>query len=196
MASSKLGDVSRRWTAAISQLRTRAAKSSGRSKAQDEIVDASLALCEALLTDLAAAQLRATASERRANAAATNRDYLLQRLPVACVETDADAIILMANPLAASLLNMSSKYLEHRLLLHFVEDRAAFSQLLQSLSGDHASAQRARLALRPRERAAVLIDATIVPAAAVDAATWWWFIAPAADRSIRHAESGPVEIAG
>jgi PAS domain-containing protein len=88
--------------------------------------------------------------------------YLFEEMPVPCVETDASGIIFNANRAAATMLNTSVKHLGARLLMHFAEDRDRFGQLLRGLSLD-GSRHSSSLVIRPRERAPMHVEATVMP---------------------------------
>ena len=88
-----------------------------------------------------------------------------------------DRVILGANPAAAVLFNTSVKHLTARLLMHFAEDRDQFGQLLRGLSADNVR-HRCALIIRPRERAPVHMEATVVVRSPGDVSSWLWFFRP------------------
>ena len=118
----------------VARLRERAGKLGGRRPADPstvaDVLDETLAACTSLLGDLVDAERRGEMARAEARQAAERTRERLQQLPVACVTTDAQGVILDANPAAATLLNLSVKRLRDRLLLHFAEDRDGFSALL------------------------------------------------------------------
>jgi hypothetical protein len=85
---------------------------------------------------------------------------------------------------AASLLNTSVKHLAARLLMHFSEDRDRFGALLRGLSAD--SKHRSPLIIRPRERAPIQLDATVVQRSPGDSASWLWFFTPPEQPRLTH----------
>src|SRR5262245_15776196 len=172
-------DACRRWTIAISQLRSRAAKGRRGGAAQDSIdlVEQSLSLCDAVLRDLAGAGLQLDEGRTKLDTQITLWTHLFDEMPTACVETDASGVILGANPAAAVLFNTSVKHLTARLLMHFAEDRDQFGQLLRGLSSDSAR-HRCALIIRPRERAPVHMAATVVVRCPGDVSSWLWFFTP------------------
>jgi len=147
------------------------------SPAPAEVCDECLATSESLLQELAAFEMRCEALTRHANMQRIQMDALVQRLPIACVEVTENGIIVAANQEAAAILNTSPKYLETRLLLHFAEDREHFAALLRALPTDDTQC-RASLRVRPRERAVVPIDATIMRRTCGDERerSWLWFL--------------------
>ena len=179
-------DICRRWTQEVSQLRTRAANVRRRPAApsdQDDILEQALHLCESLLRELAGAQLESDALTRRCDAQTAQWEHLFEQMPVACVEADADGVILKANRPAALLLNISSKYLKNRLLMHFAEDRAAFSGLLRTIVLERCALHKS-FTVRPRERAPLGVDAIVMPTAPHEVSTWLWFLVPSERRQI------------
>jgi PAS domain-containing protein len=172
-------DACRRWTIAISQLKSRAAKGRRAGVAQDtsDLVDQSLTLCDAIVRDLAGAGLQLDESRVRLDAQIALWTHLFEEMPTACVETDASGVILGANPAAAALFNTSVKHLTARLLMHFAEDRDQFGQLLRGLSIEGAR-HRCALIIRPRERAPVHMEATVAVRSPGDVSSWLWFFTP------------------
>ena len=129
-------DACRRWTIAISQLKSRAAKMRRNGAPQEtaDLMEQSLSLCDAIVRDLAGAGLQLDESRVKLDAQVALWTHLFDEMPTACVETDASGVILGANPAAAVLFNTSVKHLTARLLMHFAEDRDQFGQLLRGLS--------------------------------------------------------------
>jgi PAS domain-containing protein len=170
-------DASRRWTRQISHLRTRVAKVR-RGFMSPEVADAldeCLATCDALLWDVAGAELRSAAVRAAANLQQAAWHRLFDQMPVACLEVDAAGSIVCANGPAALMLNLTVKHLENRLLLHFAEDRGQFASLVRRVLLDGAP-QRAAIRIRPRERAALDVQALIVPRNLDDPSTCLWFL--------------------
>ena len=177
-------DPCRRWTRDIADLRTRAARTKRHSVSdsglEDLLTDA-LAACDSLLFELAGARLELDRSVSSAKDDAADWSFLFDRMPVACVATDANGVITNANRSAALLLNLSAKNLGYRMLMHFFDGRDSFSQLLQSLTVELPPV-RASLSLRPRERASVGTDVIVVPRTPGDLTIWLWFLVPATRR--------------
>jgi PAS domain-containing protein len=174
-------DVIRRWTRIVSGLRTRSAKlrrpDSLAVAPLDNLLEESLEACTGLLQDLAGAELLADRLRRELHSEVVNRQYLLEQMPVACVTTDEASLIQNANQPAAELLNISTRHLRGRLLLHFSADRAAFGQLLQNLPLADGRVE-ASVAVRPRERGPFTLSALIVPETSADRTSWLWFLKP------------------
>jgi PAS domain-containing protein len=177
-------DVCRRWTIAIAQLRTRAAKvRRGASPEVVEVIDQSLTLCDSVVRDLAGTGLQFDAFKVKLDSQSALWLHLFEEMPAACVETDASGIIFNANRAAASMLNTSVKHLGARLLLHFAEDRDQFGSLIRGLTAD-GSRNQASLTIRPRERAPLGVEATVIPRTPGDSSSWLWFFTPAETRHV------------
>ena len=172
-------DACRRWTVAISQLKSRVGKARRAGVAHDaaDLVDQSLSLCDAIVRDLAGAGLQLDETRGKLDDQIGLWTHLFDEMPTACVETDASGVILGANPAAAVLFNTSVKHLAARLLMHFAENRDQFGQLLRGLSVDSAR-HRCALIIRPRERAPVHMEATVVVRSPGDVSSWLWFFMP------------------
>jgi PAS domain-containing protein len=186
-------DLVRRWTLAIAQLRSRVAKVR-RITTPDalDVIDQSLMLSDAVVRELAGAGLQFDVYRTQLDAQEALWAHLFAEMPLACVETDASGIIFNANRAAATMLNTSVKHLGARLLLHFAEDRDQFGQVLRGLSSD-GSRYQLRLNIRPRERALIHVEATVVQRSPGDTGAWLWFLAPA-DRpqpALRRRDKGP-----
>ena len=172
-------DACRRWTIAISQLKSRAGKARRGGVTHDtaDLVDQSLTLCDAIVRDLAGAGLQLDETRVKLEAQIGLWTHLFDEMPTACVETDASGVILGGNPAAAVLFNTSVKHLTARLLMHFAEDRDQFGQLLRGLSAESVR-HRCALIIRPRERAPVHMEATVVVRSPGDVSSWLWFFRP------------------
>jgi PAS domain-containing protein len=172
-------DVVRRWTIAIAQLRTCAAKVRRAAMPPDvlEVIDQSLTLSDAVVRELAGTGMQVDAFKTKLDEQTALWSHLFEEMPLACVETDASGIIFNANRAAAAMLNTSVKHLGARLLMHFAEDRDRFGQLLRGLPAD-GSRHRLSLVIRPRERAPMHVDATVIPRAPGDTSSWLWFFMP------------------
>jgi PAS domain-containing protein len=106
---------------------------------------------------------------------------LLEVMPLAVVITDGQGRIMNANRAASELLGRSVPRLREELLLHFFDDRAAFTELLQRLAAA-GGAERTVLKLRPRERAPFDADVTVVPDPRHSEASWLWCLGRSSDR--------------
>jgi PAS domain-containing protein len=181
MPSRTLGaDPCRRWIKDIGELRGRAARikrhSVSDSGLEDLLTDA-LSTCESLLFELAGARLELDRFVSSSKDDAADWNHLFDRMPVACVATDANGVITNANRSAALLLNLSAKHLGYRVLMHFFDRRDSFSQVFQSLNVEPPPV-RASLGLRPRERAVVWTDVIVIPRTPGDLTMWLWFLIP------------------
>ncbi len=165
----------------VARLRERAGKLGGRRPADPstvaDVLDETLAACTSLLGDLVDAERRGEMARAEARQAAERTRERLQQLPVACVTTDAQGVILDANPAAATLLNLSVKRLRDRLLLHFAEDRDGFSALLERVQRDEGDA-RVTVVVRPRERSRRPVSVVIVRESSADPPVWQWYLLP------------------
>jgi PAS domain-containing protein len=172
-------DVARRWTIAIAQLRSRAAKVRRAAVPPEvlEVVEQSLTLSDAVVRELAGTGLQFDAYKLKLDEQTAQWSYLFEEMPLPCVETDASGIIFNANRAAATMLNTSVKHLGARLLMHFAEDRDGFVQLLRGLSAD-GSRHSSPMIIRPRERAPMHVEATVIPRSPGDRTSWLWFFMP------------------
>ena len=177
-------DPVRRWTRAISALRARSLKvrrpDSLAARPLDELLSETLDASTELLQELAGAQLLNEQLRRQIHAESSNRQHLIEQMPIACVATDDESVIQNANQPAADLFNISAKHLRGRLLLHFSADRVRFGEVLQNLPLADGRLE-ASVAVRPRERAPFSLNALIVPETATGRASWLWFLKPAAE---------------
>jgi PAS domain-containing protein len=186
-------DAVRRWTRILSVLRARSVKLRRPIPAAgaplEELLEESIEACGGLLQDLAGAHLLSDQLRRELHAEASNRQYLLEQFPLACVTTDEVSVIQNANQPAAELFNISTKHLRGRLLLHFSADRGAFGHLLQNLpvAGGRVDAS---VAVRPRERGPFVLNALIVPETSAERSSWLWFLKPAGEGSAALSASG------
>ena len=186
-------DVARRWSVAIAQMRSRAAKVRRADVAPEvlDVVDQSLSLSDAVVRELAGTGLQFDAYKVKLDEQTALWSYLFDEMPLPCVETDASGIIFNANRAAATMLNTSVKHLGARLLMHFAEDRDRFGQLLRGLSLD-GSRHSSSLIIRPRERAPMHVEATVMPRSPGDNSSWLWFFMPSEQPHVgsrRHVKS-------
>jgi PAS domain-containing protein len=170
----------RRWVIEIGRLRTRLGKVARRippgSHEAGDLSDSCLALCDSLLQELAASEVRCGGLAREKRAIETEWNGFVEELPVACLEVDAAGTIVSANTAAGVLLNTSRKHLESRALLYFCEDRDSFTALLRASAFDGGRTPTP-LVIRPRERAPVPVQAIIAGRNTENASTqWWWFL--------------------
>jgi PAS domain-containing protein len=145
------------------------------------LVDDLVVTCTSLLQELGGLDLQVQSRRAEAQYERERADYLFERMAAACVSTDDAGRILAANQAAARLLNVSARHLKDRLLLHFAQDRSAFSSVLRLLPGQ-VDGIEATLTMRPRERAATSMRATVVPDRPDSTARWFWFFAPTDSR--------------
>jgi PAS domain-containing protein len=176
-----VSDPTRRWTHIVGQLRRRASKlrraDSIAPSLQEVLVDELVVTCTSLLQELGGLDLEVQSRRAEAQYERERANYLFERMAAACVSTDDAGRILAANQAAARLLNVSARHLKDRLLLHFAQDRSAFTAVLRGLPGQ-VDGIETTLTMRPRERAATSLRATVVPDRAVTTARWFWFFAP------------------
>jgi len=170
-------DAASGWAKRVAALRAQAARRS-RGASPNDLTDEALSLCDALVRDLAGAQLTRDQLRGDLRAADAAWDQLFEMMPSAAVLTDSASAILNANRAASALLNVSATHLKGRELLVFSQDRATFRALLQELERNRGTELRARLMLRPRERKPAMMQLHVRPLAARDNA-WMWIVTPA-----------------
>lgn len=132
----------------------------------DRIPAATTPLVRPALTELSAAleelqvaneQLQAYLEElastrARADEMALRLDEFVQAVPVACIWTDPNGMILEANEMAAVLLNVARARLPRKPLMLFLADRARFFEALAALAAPGGGAVEMDMLVRPRER--------------------------------------------
>ena len=173
-------DAVRRWTRTLGQLRVRLDRKRRRPEPQadgisESVTQEAVDLCGMLLQETAAAELEVRRIAALQREERQIHKHVLNKLPIACVTTDASGYIRTANRAAALLLGVSAPALQGRLLLLFAEDRAGFQDLLQSRDG---GTHYATLTLRPREVRPLKVQVTLAPDAPHDATGWLWFMQP------------------
>ena len=146
-----------------------------------DLADEALQLIDTMRVELAALEQRRLALQAEIGHHERESQAMLQVIPVAIVGTDAQGRIVQANRAAADLLGRSAPRLKDELLLHFFDDRTAFTELVQALA-PAGGAERAALTLRPRERAPFEAEITIVPDPRQGEASWLWFLGRSSDR--------------
>lgn len=192
-----LSDAAHRWGPVVDRLKNRL----GRRLAfmppnVQQAVSDTLTTCESLLQALAACQLDNADLNRHLKDLTSEWAYLFEQMPIACVATDPNGIVIQVNRSAGELVNMSPRALENRLLTHFIQDREAFSEALQQVAAN-ARDVRASFAIRPRERAPLMIDAIAIPRTPIDSTVWLWFLIPhRASSRTRPATSPCAAVAG
>jgi PAS domain-containing protein len=172
-------DAASSWARRVAALRTQAAMRNRDGAAPNDLTETVLSACEALVRELAGAQL--TRDQLRADLRVADAawDHLFDVIPSACVLTDSAGVILRANRAASTLLNMSATHLKRRELLVFSQDRETFRALLAELNRNPGAELRARLMVRPRERKQTMTQLHVLPAPGRDPA-WLWVFTPAA----------------
>jgi PAS domain-containing protein len=139
------------------------------------LIDDALALLDTLRVECSGLQQRCTELEARLRQRAEAERLMLDTLPQPIVATDAAGVIVDANRAACSLLARSRPRLTNDLLLHFAEDRAAFSSVVRELP--HASdpiVMQARF--RPSDRAPFTASVTIVRDVRRQGPEWLWVL--------------------
>ena len=161
-----------------------------------EVVEQSLTLSDSVVRELAGTGLQFDAYKVKLDEQTALWSYLFEEMPLPCVETDASGIICNANRAAATMLNTSVKHLGARLLMHFAEDRDGFGQMLRGLSSD-GSRHSSPMTIRPRERAPMHVEATVIPRSPGDRTSWLWFFVPGGYPHVspRRHEKAPVDSA-
>ncbi len=141
-----------------------------------DLAELALGLVEDVRLECAALQQRCAEAERQARNAEAETRTLLDLAPLPLVTTDSCGMIVDANRAAARLLGRSAPKLRNELLLHFFDDRAAFTALLRNLP-TVLDPQPARLQLRPRERAPLIVEITRARDPRSGDDRWLWFLA-------------------
>jgi PAS domain-containing protein len=172
----------RRCTTQIDRLRARAAKLARQLPVDDgglvEMLDACLSVSDALLRDLSGACLANEALTRQLSDHARWWNETFTGMPVACLEVDTRGSIERANLMAAQLFNTGVKYLQGRDLLPFVQDREGFALWLREVTFDRTRAHQGTFTIRPRERAPLGVEFTILQPLPQDEESRLWFVTP------------------
>jgi len=170
----------RRWTRTIDRLKARLTlRSASASPKLEAALDEAVTTYDLLLQDLAGAEI--ANRHLRSEVASMERqlDDFFQKMPVACVVTDASGTIRRVNARAASLLNTSARHLERESgpLVYYVQERQPFFALLNVLAtgGENVGAA---LLIRPRERAPMQVDTSVVPHNVDGESLLLWFLNP------------------
>ena len=143
-----------------------------------EILSECLATCDALLQELATSEAECHRLRNKVSEEQHGWQRFFDVVPMPCILSDAEGVILSANRAAALFLNVSAMRLQGRTLTHFILDRQKLAALLEDRTTD-ASILRASFRIRPREKAITEIDVTIVPDAGMNTDAWIWFLMPA-----------------
>jgi len=138
-----------------------------------EVLTDSLELTDAIRADCARLQQRCTELERELRGRHAAVQQLLDQLPVAVIDTDATGRILHVNAAAARLLGRSAANLRDGLLLHFFEDREAFSSLTRRLR-EATKPVQVTMRFRPLERAPFEAVVTVTADPRADEPRWAW----------------------
>ena len=119
--------------------------------------ETALTICDAVLRDLAGAQLEAERLRAAVRTETAKWTRLFEVIPSACILTTAAGVIVEANRAAGQLLSVSAKYLIDRQLLVFSEERQTFTAVLRQCveSGDELCVT---IMMRPRERRPTPVD--------------------------------------
>ena len=142
-----------------------------------DLTDEALGLIDTLRSECGGLEKRCVTLETQLREYDADVRALLDLVPTALIVTDTTGIILDANRAAATLLGRSTPRLKHELLLHFFDDRAAFTQVVKSLSMAVTSAPaKVALKLRPRERAPFHAEISFARDPRQGELRWLWFI--------------------
>ena len=138
------------------------------------IIDRALELADVLRQNTAELHARCLQLERTVADRDRRLDEVLALMPMPVVATDRAAVVIEANANASSLLGRSTGRLRNDLLLHYAEDRARFSSIVQRLPSLSVPLD-ARLRIRPRERAPIDVNVIVAPDLRNDSGNYLWF---------------------
>lgn len=125
---------------------------------------------QAQFEELAASRVRADDVSRRF-------EEFLQVVPIACIWSDPQGVILEANDMSAALLNVARPRLAGKPLMLFLSDRPRFFDALAALSAPGGGAVETDITVRPRERRPRLVRLT--GRVLESESRWCWFLRPA-----------------
>ena len=194
-----ISQSARQWMHALAKLRAqmvrmRASASTSAADALD-LADEAVQFIDTLRGEVSTLEKRCESLRAEIGFHEREAQAILQVMPLAVVVTDPQGHIVDANRSAAELLGRSTARLKEELLLHFFDDRAAFSRLLQDLRAADDMA-RTTLRMRPRERAPFDADITIVRDPRQGEVRWFWCVSrpsarPTPGRTIVLPTAGP-----
>jgi PAS domain-containing protein len=169
-----------RCTTQLERLRARAAKLARQLPIDDgglvEMLDSCLSLSDGLLRDLSGACLANEALGRQLSDRARWWTETFMEMPIGCLEVDASGSIERANVMAAQLFNTGVRHLQGRNLLPFVQDRDGLALLLREATFDRTRAHQGTFIIRPRERAPLTAEFTVLQRGPEDDETRLWFV--------------------
>ena len=158
-------------------------------------LDETLELTDTMLLEAAATHKRNLELEAELNRSAGEIRALLDSLPQPVLQTDCAGQIVEANRAAAALLGVSQARLRNDLLLHFAQDRGAFTDLVRALPRDgqpvHASAR-----FRPRDRAPFEAAITVLRDPRSGDQRWLWLLDRVGVSAAQTPARTPSEAAG
>jgi PAS domain-containing protein len=190
----------RPWTRELANLRGRAAKCGLRAGGQlnplAQVTEDTLATCESMLQELAAAYMECERLRGDMRAESDAWEHLFIGMPLACIVADRNGCILDANHAAGALLNLGPKRLKGRNLLVFSQDRSAFMSVVHA-AADQTGSVTASLIFRPRERKPLSATILVVPPLPDSSGPWLWFLTqPGATTSSAAIDSGDGDATG
>jgi PAS domain-containing protein len=196
-------DPCRQWKRELAFLKSKAVKAGLEKSATTPlsgVLRDAIAACDAMLRDLETTHAEHARLSKSLSEADSEWGALFERLPCPCVCTDVTGLILKANAAAASLLAVTSRHLDTRLLTHFAEDREQFSRALRRAVWDRVEVHE-RMSIRPRDRAPVQVNAVVMAKSPDDNNTILWFLQPAGEaaanaRNVRRGTAPILDAAG
>jgi len=163
----------------LARVRAQAARlraSATASSPPTALVDDALRLLDRLRANCAELEARCARLERQLTVQEEGTRQLFDVLPHGIVATDTSGVILDANRAACVLLARSRLKLASDLLLHFVEDRDAFSRVVRELP-NASGLVTLRARVRPSERAPFDASVTALRDPRSDGSQWLWLMA-------------------
>jgi PAS domain-containing protein len=170
-------DSASSWARRLAAFRTQVGKRT-RGPRGNDVTEEALSMCDALIRELAGAQLARDQLRADLRVADAAWDHLFHVMPSACVLTNSGGAILNANRAASRLLNVSATHLQGRELLIFSQDRETCRALLDEMQRNRRTELRARVMLRPRERKPMATELHVAVAPGREDA-WLWIMTPA-----------------
>jgi hypothetical protein len=127
-----------------------------------------------LILELHAAEIGMRALRKEAEALRQRREDLLERIPLACVITDAAGVIGELNRQAALELNTSRRLAIDRGIDLYLADRSVAADLIARLPQISAPVH-AEVSIRPRERRARKCRLVVQRIRGASRPSWRWF---------------------
>jgi PAS domain S-box-containing protein len=163
---------------ALARVRAKAARLRSSVKPEQEetlaVLDEALEFADGMREECARLHQRNGELETRLREHEAQVRELIDTLPSALIRTDVAGHIVDVNRAASALLGLSPAKLKNELLLYFAEDRAEFADFVRALPRNKELPARASARIRPRDRAPIVTDITVIRDPRDGDSRWIW----------------------